>query len=174
MKKKKSWFREWIPSILIAIVLSFILQTYVAQAVTIPSGSMIPTLKINDKLIINKLIKPEDVEIGEIVVFYSPIEDKENERLIKRVIGLEGDTIQIKDGYLYRNEEKIEEPFIAEPIEYEFGPVKVPKDHFFFLGDNRNISYDSHLWPSPFIGKDEIIGKAIFRYYPIQNIGSLK
>ena len=170
MNRMKKWIVEWIPSILIALVLSIVLQTYVAQAVTIPSTSMVPTLNVRDKLIINKMVKPEDLQFGDIVVFFSPIEDSEKERLIKRVIGLEGDVIEVKEGHLFRNGEKVEESYLAEPINYDFGPIKVPEDNFLFLGDNRNISYDSHLWPSPFVSRENIIGKAIFRYYPLNRI----
>ncbi|MCR1897575.1 signal peptidase I [Irregularibacter muris] len=169
----KKWIVEWIPSILIALVLSLILQTYIAQAVTIPSASMVPTLSISDKLIINKMVKPDNLKFGDIVVFFSPIEDSQEERLIKRVIGLEGDVIEVKEGHLFRNGQKVEEPYLAQPINYEFGPITVPEDNFLFLGDNRNISYDSHLWPSPFIPKEKIIGKAIFRYYPFNRIGKI-
>lgn len=173
MNNMKKWIVEWIPSILIALVLSLILQTYIAQAVTIPSASMVPTLSISDKLIINKMVKPDNLKFGDIVVFFSPIEDSQEERLIKRVIGLEGDVIEVKEGHLFRNGQKVEEPYLAQPINYEFGPITVPEDNFLFLGDNRNISYDSHLWPSPFIPKEKIIGKAIFRYYPFNRIGKI-
>ncbi|HHT51385.1 MAG TPA: signal peptidase I [Eubacteriaceae bacterium] len=164
----KKWLKDWLPSLFIALILSFILQNYIAQAVTIPSESMIPTLNINDKLIINKLIKPEDLEYGDIVVFYSPV--TKGERYIKRLIGIGGDTIEIKNGYLYRNGERIHEPYLVKSIDYEFGPVLVPEDNYFFLGDNRNSSYDSHLWPYPFIEKEKLIGKAVFRYYPFSRV----
>ena len=164
----KKWLKDWLPSLFIALILSFILQNYIAQAVTIPSESMIPTLNINDKLIINKLIKPEDLEYGAIVVFYSPV--TKGERYIKRLIGIGGDTIEIKNGYLYRNGERIHEPYLVKSIDYEFGPVLVPEDNYFFLGDNRNSSYDSHLWPYPFIEKEKLIGKAVFRYYPFSRV----
>ena len=98
----KKILKDWIPSILIAIVLSFILQTFVAQAVTIPSESMVPTLEVNDRLIINKMIDPGNLKYGDIVVFHSPLEDK-NERYIKRLMGKGGDIIEIKGGHLYRN-----------------------------------------------------------------------
>ncbi len=164
----KKWLKDWIPSLFIALILSFILQTFIAQAVTIPSESMIPTLNINDKLIINKLVKSEDLAYGDIIVFYSPV--TKGERYIKRLIGVGGDTIEIKNGYLYRNGEKVQEPYLVKSIDYEFGPVLVPEDNYFFLGDNRNSSYDSHLWPYPFIEKEDLIGKAIFRYYPFNRV----
>lgn len=164
----KKWLKDWIPSLLIAIILSFVLQSFVAQAVTIPSESMIPTLNVNDKLIINKMINPKDLNYGDIVVFYSPI--KKEERYIKRLIGVGGDTIEIRNGYLYRNNKKIEEPYLDKSIEYEFGPVLVPENNYFFLGDNRDSSFDSHAWPYPFIQEEEVIGKAIFRYYPFSEV----
>lgn len=143
------------------------LQSFVAQAVTIPSTSMVPTLNVNDKLIINKMIKPENLNYGDIVVFFSPIGD---ERYIKRLMGVGGDTVEVREGCFYRNGKEIQETYLAESIEYEFGPTVIPESKYFFLGDNRNISFDSHLWPDPFIEESEIIGKAVFRYYPFNEI----
>src|SRR5690554_5389655 len=114
----KKILRDWMPSIFIAIVLSFVLQTFVAQAVTIPSTSMVPTLNINDRLIINKMIEPEELQYGDIVVFHSPIEGKD-ERYIKRLMGKGGDIIEVKDGFLFRNGIKIEETYLAESIKYD-------------------------------------------------------
>jgi signal peptidase I len=67
----------------------------------------------------------------------------------------------------------MDEPYVKEPMTYNYGPIQVPEDHYFFLGDNRNDSYDSHLWPTPFVDKDSIIGKTIFRYYPFTHFGTL-
>lgn len=167
----RKWIKDWIPSLIIAIILSFLLQNFVAQAVTIPSNSMVPTLNINDKLIINKMAKAKELEHGDIVVFFSPIGD---ERYIKRLMGVGGDIVEVTGGYLYRNEEKIEEPYLAEPIDYEYGPVMVPESTYFFLGDHRNISYDSHMWADPFIEEEKIIGKAVFRYYPFSEMERFK
>jgi signal peptidase I len=98
---------------------------------------------------------------GDIVVFTPPVAGDEHKRYVKRLIGLPGDTIEIKDGALYRNGTEINEPYLNERMDYTFGPVTVPADHYFFLGDNRNISNDAHLWATPFVAKDQLIGKVI-------------
>jgi signal peptidase I len=164
---------EWIPPIAIAFVLSLSFRSFVGEAAKIPSGSMIPTLQINDRLFIEKMIDPSDLRDGDIVVFKPPFKS-EYDRLIKRLIGVGGDTIEIRDGVLYRNGEKVDEPYIEEPMNYDYGPITVPEGKFFFLGDNRNNSYDSHLWPTPFVDESEIIGKAVFRYYPFSEMEMLQ
>jgi signal peptidase I len=169
----KKLIKEWVPVILLAVVLSVTIRTYVGEAVVVPSGSMLPTIHINDRLAVDKLTGPEDLQYGDIVVFYPPVPEKKEERFIKRLIGKGGDTIEIKDGILYRNGQKVDEPYIREPMKYEFGPVTVPEGKFFFLGDNRNESYDSHLWPTPFVDADAIEGKAAFRFYPFTDIQTM-
>lgn len=165
------WLKEWVPIIVIALVLSMTIRTYVGEAVVVPSGSMLPTIQINDRLAVEKFIKPEDLKRGDIVVFYPPLPDKKDERFIKRLIGIGGDTIEIRDGVLYRNGKKVDEPYIQEPMKGSYGPVTVPPGKFFFLGDNRNNSYDSREWnTTPFVDKSAICGKAVFRFYPFSDM----
>ncbi|BAU27132.1 signal peptidase I [Aneurinibacillus soli] len=164
------WLKEWVPIIVIALVLSMTIRTYVGEAVVVPSGSMLPTIHINDRLAVEKFINTKDLKPGDIVVFYPPVPDKKDERFIKRLIGIGGDTIEIRDGALYRNGKKVDEPYIREPMTYNFGPVTVPEGKFFFLGDNRNESFDAHLWPTPFVDKSAICGKAVFRFYPFSDM----
>jgi signal peptidase I len=171
MTQLKKWMKEWVPSLLVALIATFTINTYVAQAFKVPTGSMEPTIMISDRLIMEKMVSLTDFQFGDIVVFYPPL--PEHEKYVKRLIGLPGDTIQIKDGTLYRNGRKVDEPYVLEPMTYSYGPVQIPQDHYFFLGDNRNDSYDSHLWPTPFVDKDSIIGKTIFRYYPFTHFGTL-
>ncbi|UUZ97758.1 signal peptidase I [Paenibacillus sp. P25] len=128
---------------------------------------------MNDKVLVEKMVGLTDFKFGDIVVFYPPLPGHENERYIKRLIGLPGDTIEIKDGALYRNGQKVDEPYVKEPMNYTYGPVTVPANQYFFLGDNRNESLDSHMWPTPFVDKSKIVGKAMFRYYPFGSIGGL-
>ncbi|MFC3748620.1 signal peptidase I [Paenibacillus sp. GCM10012306] len=157
----KKYAKQWVPTLLIALVVSLFLRTYVAEAMKVPTGSMIPTIQINDRLIVEKLLWMTSLEHGDIVVFYPPVPGDEDKRYVKRLIGLPGDTVEIKEGALYRNGLKVDEPYLKEPMNYSFGPVTVPADHYFFLGDNRNISYDGHLWENPFVAKDKLIGKVI-------------
>lgn len=170
MNRVVVFVKEWFLPIAIALALSFTVRIYIAEAVEIPSGSMIPTLQVDDRLFIEKVTDPASLQVGDIVVFYPPVKGKED-RFIKRLIGVGGDKIEVKDGALYRNDQKVEEPYIKEPMTYTFEPIVVPEGKFFFLGDNRNDSFDSHLWPNtPFVEKEAIIGKAIFRYYPLNEM----
>lgn len=155
------FMKQWLPSIVIAVVISLFVRTYVAEAMRVPTGSMIPTIQINDRLIVEKMLWMTTLDHGDIVVFTPPVAEDENKRYVKRLIGMPGDTVEIKDGALYRNGAQVNEPYLNERMEYNFGPVTVPEDHYFFLGDNRNISYDAHLWDTPFVSKDKLIGKVI-------------
>ncbi|MEK5493875.1 signal peptidase I [Paenibacillus sp. FSL R7-0297] len=158
----KKFLRQWVPSIAIGIILSLFIRTYVAEAMRVPTGSMIPTIEINDRLVVDKMLWNSSLKHGDIVVFYPPVAGDEHKRYVKRLIGLPGDEIEIKDGTLYRNNEAVDEPYLQEAMTYTFGPVTVPADHYFFLGDNRNVSFDAHLWSTPFVDKDKLIGKVLF------------
>ena len=171
MNQVKKFLKEWVPSLAIAIIIAFLLNTYVAEAVKVPSGSMLPTIQLGDRFIVEKLVHWTDFHFGDIVVFYPPLPDQKDERFIKRLIGLPGDTIQIKDGALYRNGKKVDEPYIEQPMNYSYGPITVPPGKYFFLGDNRNESLDSHLWPTtPFVDRSKIVGKVILRIFPFSSI----
>ncbi|MCR8644493.1 signal peptidase I [Paenibacillus sp. N1-5-1-14] len=158
----KKFIKNWLPSIAIAIVLSLFIRTYVAEAMHIPTGSMIPTLQINDRVVVEKFPWETEIKHGDMVVFHPPVKGEEDNRYVKRLIGLPGDKILIKDGELYRNDEKLDEPYLNERMTYNFGPIMVPEDSYFFLGDNRNMSLDGHLWDVPFVKKDKLIGKVMF------------
>lgn len=158
----KNFLKQWVPSIVIGVVISLFIRSYVAEAMEVPTGSMIPTIQINDRLVVEKLWWRTGLKFGDIVVFNAPESEGADKRFVKRLIGLPGDIIEIKDSALYRNNEIVSENYINEAMRYDYGPIKVPEDHYFFLGDNRNNSNDSHQWPSPFIAYDELIGKVIW------------
>lgn len=173
MNKIKAFIKDWVPSLAVAVAISFLFNTYVAQAVRVPTGSMLPTIQLEDRLLVEKVKALTDFHFSDIVVFMPPIPDNKD-RYVKRLIGLPGDTIEIKNGTLYRNGERVEEKYIQEKMNYSFPLVKVPEGHYFFLGDNRNESYDSHLWEqTPFVAEQDIIGKAVFRYFPLDHIGTI-
>lgn len=174
LNRMMRWAKEWVAPLGLAVIISFSFNTYVAQGMKVPTGSMLPTIQLDDKVFVEKMVALTDFKFGDIVVFYPPLKGEEDKRYIKRLIGLPGDTIEVKDGALYRNGEKVDEPYVKEPMKYQFGPVQVPEGKYLFLGDNRNDSMDSHLWPTPFVDKSKLVGKALFRYYPFDQIGEIK
>ncbi|CAM4483398.1 signal peptidase I [Paenibacillus typhae] len=157
----KKFLKQWLPSIALGVILSLFIRSYVAEAMRVPTDSMVPTIEVNDRLFVEKLLWLTTLEHGDIVVFYPPVPGEEEKRYVKRLIGLPGDTIEIKEGVLYRNGSKVDEPYLKESMTYTFGPVTVPDEHYFFLGDNRNVSYDAHLWPTPFVAKEQLVGKVL-------------
>lgn len=166
---------EIIKTLAMAGILAFGIRTFVAEARYIPSSSMEPTLEINDRLIIEKVSYHfQDPQRGDVVVF-SPTEALKaqnfKDAFIKRVIGLPGDRVQVKQGQVYVNNQLIQEKYIAQPPDYDFGPVVVPADNYLVLGDNRNNSYDSHYWG--YVPRENLIGKAFVRFWPLDRMGPL-
>src|SRR5919199_3600908 len=156
-------------------ILALGIRSFVAEARYIPSGSMLPTLQINDRLIIDKISYDfRDPTRGDIVVF-SPTDalKKQNfkDAFIKRVIGLPGDKVEVKDGLVYVNAQPLQEKYIEDQPNYRFGPVSVPPNEYLVLGDNRNNSYDSHYWG--FVPRKNIIGRAVVRFWPLNRVGEI-
>ena len=169
-----AWIKEMLIILICAIALAVVVKGFLVDSRAIPSSSMVPTIEIGDRVVLWKLAYVfGDPERGDIVVFDAPAELHENDDLIKRVIGLPGDTVEIADGFVYINGEALEENYLAERPDYEYGPVTVPDDCYFMMGDNRNNSIDSHEWSNPFLPEDNIKGKAIFRYWPVSRIGGI-
>jgi signal peptidase I len=163
-----------VDSIVWAGVVALVLIHFVVRSFYIPSGSMLPTLKINDFILVNELIYDfTDPVRGDIVVFHPPVEpgaapELDKTDLIKRVVGLPHDIIEVKDGVLYLNNEALQEPFIKEPIRGHYGPVQVPDDAIFVMGDNRNDSRDSR-WIKA-IPLENLVGRAEIIFYPVGRI----
>ncbi|MDD2582885.1 MAG: signal peptidase I [Desulfuromonadaceae bacterium] len=182
--KKKGLIREYAESIAIAILLALVIRTYLVQAFKIPSGSMEDTLAIGDHLLVNKFIYGtkipfvdkriltlRDPRRGDVVVFEYP-EDPSKD-FIKRVIGVPGDVVEGKDkkvyvnGKLYVNPHEVHKEKDIIPKEMNprdtFGPVTVPANSYFMMGDNRDRSYDSRFWN--FVRRDQIKGLAFIKYW---------
>jgi signal peptidase I len=160
---------EWVFVIVLALGFTLLFRIYVAEGRWIPSESMVPTLQVGDRLIIEKVTpRITGIARGDIIVFSPPEASARKEDMIKRVIGLPGDTLYINDGKVYVNDVALNEPYEAEAPEKDFKTYTVPENSYFVMGDNRNDSYDSRYWgPVP---ADHIIGKALVRYFPIDNI----
>ncbi len=182
--KKKSIIREYAESIAIAVLLALVIRTYLVQAFKIPSGSMEDTLAIGDHLLVNKfiygtkipfsdsrVIKLRDPKRGDVIVFEYP-EDPSKD-FIKRIVGVPGDVVEGKDKKLYVNGKLYENPHEVHkekeiiPKEMNprdtFGPVTVPPDSYFVMGDNRDRSYDSRFWK--FVKRGQIKGLAFIKYW---------
>ena len=159
----------------LSALFAFGIRALVAEARYIPSGSMEPTLQINDRLIIDKISYDFSSPTRGDVVVFNPTrtlrQEKFHDAFIKRVIGLPGETVAVHDGRVYINGSALTETYIAAKSDYRFGPVVVPANSYLVLGDNRNNSYDSHYWG--FVPRQDIIGRAIFRFWPLARIGDL-
>jgi signal peptidase I len=147
----------------------------VVKVYYIPSGAMLPTLQIDDRIVLDRTAyQTRSPQRGDIVIF-EPTErikkDNFNNVFTKRVIGLPGETVEVKNGIVYINSKPLKEKYVQEPAQYEYGPAVIPANDYFVLGDNRNNSYDSHIWG--FVSRDLILGKVIWRLYPLDRAGSL-
>lgn len=166
----KVW-KEWVMPLMVALVISLLMRGFVAEARVIPSGSMIPTLQVSDRVMINKVLLLTDLERGDIVVFWPPDSVNQKYPFIKRIIGLPGDTIHLFGGDVYLNGERQAEIYINEACWGDYGPVVVPDNKLFVLGDNRNDSMDSRSWG--FVEQDKLLGKAEFIFWPLTRLGRL-
>ncbi|MGA1475323.1 MAG: signal peptidase I, partial [Prochlorothrix sp.] len=141
---------EGIKTIGLSAVLAFGIRTFVAEARYIPSSSMLPTLQINDRLIVDKVVyRFTDPQRGDIVVFNPTdalLAQNFRDAFIKRIIGLPGDVVEVYGGTVYVNGQALEENYIQDAPDYVYGPETVPADQYLVLGDNRNNSYDGHSW----------------------------
>ncbi|WP_009632752.1 signal peptidase I [Synechocystis sp. PCC 7509] len=149
-------------------------RAYVAESRYIASNAMLPTLKLNDRLIINKWdYHFQSPQRKDIVVFsvtdtikaQNPV-IKSNEAFIQRLVGLPGETVEVKEGKVFINNQPLQEDYISEPAEYQFNSTTVPPNSYFVLGDSRNNSFDSHIWG--FLPKANIIGKAVKIFFPFE------
>ncbi len=169
-KKQKSPLREWVESIISAIILTLFIITFIAQSFIVDGTSMVPTLEHNQRLLVDKLTyRFRDPSSGDIVVFKYPANPKEE--FIKRIIGVPGDSVAIADGKVYVNGTVISEDYILDKTNRGFSPNIVPPDHYFVLGDNRNNSLDSRDPRVGFVPRENIVGRAIWSYWPLSRIG---
>jgi signal peptidase I len=175
----KQWrsHRENIQIICLALLLALLIRAFVAEPRYIPSDSMFPTLQVGDRLVVEKLsyhFQPPTT--GDIIVFSPPKQLRrlgftKDQAFIKRIIGEPGETVAVHNGKVYLNGKPIEEKYIAELPAYELEAQLVPENQYFVMGDNRNDSNDSSKWG--FLPKRNIIGRAVFRFWPLTRGGLL-
>jgi len=182
----KSQVREWTESIIIAVMLALLIRTFVVQAFKIPSGSMIPTFKVGDRIFVNKFLYGAKIPFtglnlpavrqpkrGDIIVFISPETPKKD--FVKRLIAVSGEKVEIRDGKIFIDGTEARESSVRANYYYNAGDfgregsaVVVPPDSYFALGDNSASSRDSRYWG--FVPKKNLLGKVIFIYWPLHRM----
>lgn len=184
----KRWFRsdegkEDVKTYLTSFFIALVIRFLIIEPRFIPSLSMFPTFQVGDQLAVEKVTKRiKPFYRNEVVVFNPPkafcdiVEGqygdpgRAREALIKRIVAVEGDLVEVKNGKLYINGEVQDEPFVAEDADYRFGPATVPPGNVLCLGDNRNHSLDGHIWG--FLPNKNVIGRAVFVYWPPWRFGN--
>lgn len=156
---------SWLKVIVAALVLSLLLNKFVFFNFRVPTESMENTIMVDNKIMsLRCAYLFSDPARGDIVVF--PFPDDPEETYIKRIIGLPGETIEGKDGLVYINGEAMEEDYVTSDLDEDFGPYTIPEDSYFVMGDNRDVSLDARYWENKFVKREDIISKAILRFYP--------
>jgi len=188
--RKKSVIRDWIESIIVAFIMAMIIRTFIVQAFKIPTGSMRPTLLEGDLILVNKFIYGANppftnfrlpavskLKRGDVIVFIYPDDRKKD--FIKRLVGLPGETLEIRNGTIYINDKPLLDPVFNQRYYYNRGvfaaegqKITVPADNFFVLGDNSASSKDSRYWG--FVPYQNILGEAMLVYWPPQRIRIIK
>ena len=169
--------RENLQLVAIALVLSTLVRAFVAEPRYIPSDSMVPTLAIGDRLVVEKVSHwQRPYQRGDAIVFEPPPQLQalgypKRGAFIKRVIATAGQTIAVHNGRVFVDDRPLEEPYIAEPPAYDLPPEQVPDASLFVMGDNRNNSNDSHIWG--FLPVQNVIGRAWLRFWPLDRVGPL-
>lgn len=164
--------RVWTRDLLIAIGLALVIIVFLYQPVKVEGTSMAPLLSDQERIFINKFVyRFEPINRGDVVVFWYPLDRSKS--FIKRVVGLPGETVEIRQGAVFVNHRLVPEPYV--PPQYEdvsdFGPVRVPKDSYFVMGDHRISSNDSRVFGP--VASRFIYGRAVFAYWPVDHFGSL-
>jgi signal peptidase I len=186
--REESWLMEAVKTVGLSLVLAFGVHTYIAEARYIPSGSMEPTLQVDDKLMVEKVSYYfREPKRGDIVVF-NPTKALRaqgfKDAFVKRVIGIPGDRVEIKQGGVYINDHRLTEAYVTDGkltstntctssgiSAFLAQPATIPKGSFLALGDNRIDSYDGRCWG--LVNKNDVVGRATFRYWPLSRMGTL-
>jgi signal peptidase I len=169
----QNWVFDWSETIVVAFVLALIIRAFFIQVFWIPSSSMEPSLDIKDRIVVDKISYHFRQPKRQEVVVFREVAPKEAPKrdLIKRLMGLPGETLEVKEGIVYIDGKKIEETHPLNQDFSDFGPITIPKDKFFVMGDNRPASADSRYWG--FLPKENLIGPAFLRIWPLNKLGLL-
>lgn len=171
-EKQKAELIEWVKSIGIAALLAAFIMVFIGRSYVVEGSSMHPSLEHGERLVIDKLTyRFRPPERGEVIVFRYPADPRD--RYIKRVIGVPGDVVEVRDGSVFVNGTRLDEAYLEVRTLGRFGPVTVPVDHVFVLGDNRNLSKDSRHPLVGFVPESLIVGRAVWRYWPITKFGGV-
>lgn len=189
-RPKKSVWREYAEALVVALVLALVIRTFIVQAFKIPSESMLQTLQVGDHLLASKfaygvkipftdkyIYEGDSPQRGDIIIFQYPNDPSVD--YIKRVIGVPGDVIEVRDKQLYRNGQPVKEAYIRhtdpdgiEPVRDNYAPVTVPPDKYFVMGDNRDNSLDSRFWG--FVDRSAIRAKAWRIYWSWSGLDNIR
>ena len=171
---------ETLEVVIIAVCAVFlVVRPFLIQPYYIPSGSMFPTLRVDDRILVNKLAyRFSDPKRGDVVVFHAPqkaamdMNDLEGKDFVKRVIAVPGDVVSVHDGVTFVNGAAQKEPYTQEAPDYDFAPFTIPEGKLFVMGDNRNHSNDSHRWGT--LDRDLLIGRATCVFWPPSRAGGIR
>ena len=165
----------WLRDLGISVLLAVVLIVFIYQPVKVEGTSMMPALTDQERIFINKFTYRfgiDDIQRGDMVVFWFPMDRTKS--YIKRVIGLPGDTVEIRDGSVWVNDQLLSEEYVPEEYRdhQSLAPVRVPEDQYYVLGDHRTSSNDSRAWGT--VDRQFIYGKAVFVYWPIEKMGRVR
>jgi len=164
--------RYWLRDAILSFLLAFTLFLFFYEPVQVEGTSMLPLLKNHECIVVNKIAyHVESIRRGDVIVFHYPLDPAES--FIKRVIGLPGDWVRIKDGQVYVNGKRLSEPYVLPAYlgDQTCSPVHVAPNHYYVLGDHRDFSNDSRVWGT--VARKYIYGKAVFAYWPPSDMGSI-
>ncbi|HLJ69348.1 MAG TPA: signal peptidase I [Chloroflexota bacterium] len=169
-RKRGSWLRELVETAILTVLI-FVAVRFALQNFRVDGMSMEPNFHNGEYVLVSKLdYLFHGPQRGDVVVFQAVAALRPDSDFIKRVIGVPGDTVKVRSGRVYVDNRPLNEPYELQAPDYNWGPEVVPKNDYFVLGDNRNNSYDSSKWPTPWVARKYIIGKAWVVYWPLSSL----
>lgn len=171
MRPIVKFLRNYLVPIAVGVLIALVSKLYVVSAAEVISGSMVPTLPYPTYLLVDHLATEiHQPYRGEVIMFHAPNHSTKDDPLLKRVIGLPGDTVLVHSGHVYINGVALQEPYLTVVTQGTFGPFHVPTGAYFVMGDNRNNSFDSRYWQNPFVPRANIIGRIDAVIWPFADL----